>query len=130
MREVLYLTLLVCISAVYYGGDYVYDYADPGAADILGPYPQDYYEDRQLRSRDIDEDPSELVAPSPGDDDEQIFQPRESNRQVERDCCQILVLFLFLILLLLSTVLLDQDTLETLGEEEERRRGGEKYVLC
>ena len=82
MREVLYLTLLVCISAVYYGGDYVYDYADPGAADILGPYPQDYYEDRQLRSRDIDEDLSELVAPSPGDYDEQIFQPRESNRQV------------------------------------------------
>ena len=54
MREVLYLTLLVCISAVYYGGDYVYDYADPEAADILGPYPQDYYED-------IDEDPSELM---------------------------------------------------------------------
>ena len=79
MREVLYLTLLVCISAVYYGGDYVYDYADPEAADILGPYPQDYYEDRQLRSRDIDEDPSELITPSPGDD-----EPRGSNRQVER----------------------------------------------
>ena len=56
MREVLYLTVLVCISAVYYGEDYAYDDDDddPGAADILGPYPQDYYED-------IDEDPSELM---------------------------------------------------------------------